>query len=60
MKRKQLFFLILVVLLAMMVASVATAAGPDTIPKQQGEREGCLACHEGIENIREPDTLMMQ
>ncbi len=60
MKRKHVILLILVVLLAMMIATVASAAGPENSPNQQGDREGCLACHDGIEDIREPDSMMMQ
>ncbi len=61
MKRKSFILLTLVVLLAMMLmTTVAFAEGPTNAPHQQGDHEGCLTCHQGIENIREPDTLMFQ
>jgi len=59
-KRKHFILLTLVVLLALMLTSVAFAEGPSNSPHQQGDREGCVTCHEGIENIRQPDTLMYQ
>ena len=60
MKRKSIILLTLVVLLMLTLTSVAFAEGPDNAPYQQGDREGCVACHDGIEDIRHPDSLMMQ
>ncbi len=46
------------------VPVLAAAANPATSQPhatyQQGDSEGCLACHQGIESIREEDSAMMQ
>lgn len=59
-KSKFTFLLIITFLLTLGIASVVSAAGPDKIPPQQGDREGCLTCHDGIEDIRAQDSMMMQ
>jgi len=59
-KRKIFILLALVALLALTLTSVAFAEGPTSAPHQQGDQEGCLTCHEGIENIRQPESMMMQ
>ena len=49
--------------MAMLVAGVPVfAEGPTmtSLSYVEGESEGCLVCHAGIESIREPDSQMMQ
>ncbi len=69
MKRNTLLILACVLLtvgvLIVLGAPVFAADAPTTANQpapafQQGEQEGCLACHTGIESIREPDSQMMQ
>ncbi len=61
MKRKALSLLLAVAGTLLLVGGALADGSPQTapVPQAAGE-EGCLSCHAGIEDIRPPDSPMMQ
>ncbi len=68
MTKKTILLITAFALLAIGLFAVMPAAADEAMPAQDhaaatlqgGENEGCLTCHEGIENIRDPESDMMK
>jgi len=62
MKKKTIAIALAVAGVLLMSGAALAAPGPaaSSIAPAQADREGCVSCHEGIENIRDPESAMMK